>query len=49
MDYMTIYGHNAVLYKEVGDWVAPGESIAVVGDTGGQQGAAAVFRGPPRR
>lgn len=41
--YMTIYGHNSVLYKEVGDWVAPGESIAEVGDTGGQQGAALYF------
>ncbi|HEY5666370.1 MAG TPA: peptidoglycan DD-metalloendopeptidase family protein [Gammaproteobacteria bacterium] len=41
--FMTIYGHNAVLYKEVGDWVAPGEAIAEVGDTGGQQGAALYF------
>lgn len=34
-DYMTLYGHNQALFKEVGDWVAPGEVIASVGDTGG--------------
>ena len=34
--YMSLYGHNAVLLKESGDWVEPGEAIAQVGDTGGQ-------------
>lgn len=34
-DYMTLYGHNQSLFKEVGDTVAPGEVIASVGDTGG--------------
>lgn len=34
-DYMTLYGHNQALFKEVGDWVGPGEVIANVGDTGG--------------
>lgn len=34
-DYMTLYGHNQALFKEVGDWVGPGEVIASVGDTGG--------------
>ncbi|MFN2308720.1 MAG: murein hydrolase activator EnvC [Gammaproteobacteria bacterium] len=34
-DYMTLYGHNQSLFKEVGDWVTPGEVIASVGDTGG--------------
>ena len=34
-DYMTLYGHNQSLFKEVGDSVAPGEVIASVGDTGG--------------
>lgn len=33
--YMTLYGHNQSLFKEVGDGVAPGEVIASVGDTGG--------------
>lgn len=34
-DYMTLYGHNQALFKDVGDWVEPGEVIASVGDTGG--------------
>lgn len=34
-DYMTLYGHNQALFKEVGDWVGPGEVVASVGDTGG--------------
>ena len=33
---MSLYGHNQVLYQEVGDWVTAGETIATVGDTGGQ-------------
>ena len=27
-NYMTLYGHAEVLYKSVGDWVAPGDVIA---------------------
>lgn len=34
--YWTLYGHNAALNKDVGDWVTPGEVIAEVGNTGGQ-------------
>jgi septal ring factor EnvC (AmiA/AmiB activator) len=34
--YMSLYGHNEVLLKESGDWVEPGETIAQVGDSGGQ-------------
>ena len=34
--YMSLYGHNQVLYREVGDWVTAGETIATVGSTGGQ-------------
>jgi septal ring factor EnvC (AmiA/AmiB activator) len=34
--YMSLYGHNEALLKESGDWVEPGETIAQVGDTGGQ-------------
>ncbi len=30
--YMTLYGHAEVLYKSVGDWVAPGDVIAAVSD-----------------
>ena len=33
---MTLYAHNQQLLKTVGDWVVPGENIALVGDTGGQ-------------
>lgn len=34
-NYMTLYGHNQSLFKQVGEWVASGEVIASVGDTGG--------------
>jgi len=34
-NYMTLYGHAEVLYKSVGDWVAPGDVIASVSDAGG--------------
>lgn len=33
--YMTLYGHNQTLYKEVGDWVEAGQLIAATGATGG--------------
>ncbi len=32
--YMTLYGHNQSLYKEVGDWVETGQVIASSGATG---------------
>ncbi|HLZ97054.1 MAG TPA: peptidoglycan DD-metalloendopeptidase family protein [Steroidobacteraceae bacterium] len=31
-NYMTLYGRAEVLYKSVGDWVAPGDVIAALGD-----------------
>ena len=34
--YMSLYGHNQVLYRETGDWVTAGDMIATVGDSGGQ-------------
>ncbi|MEM7284292.1 MAG: peptidoglycan DD-metalloendopeptidase family protein [Pseudomonadota bacterium] len=34
--YMSLYGYNQLLTRAVGDWVAPGDTIALVGDTGGQ-------------
>ncbi len=34
-NYMTLYGHNQALFKQVGEWVAPGDVVASVGDTGG--------------
>ena len=34
--YMTLYGHNETILKSAGDWVAPGDVIATIGDSGGQ-------------
>ena len=34
--YMSLYGQNRSLYKEVGEWVERGETIAAAGDSGGQ-------------
>ncbi len=42
-DYMTLYGYNAALYKAVGDWVGAGETVALVGDSGGQSQASLYF------
>ena len=49
--YMTLYAHNQALYKEIGEWVNAGETIASVGNTGGRQEAALYFelRLNPRR
>jgi len=33
--YLSLYGHNRSLQREVGDWVRPGDTIAKVGATGG--------------
>jgi septal ring factor EnvC (AmiA/AmiB activator) len=32
--YMTLYGHNQAMHKEVGDWVEAGEVIGAVGSSG---------------
>ena len=37
--YMSLYGQNRSLYKEVGEWVERGETIAAAGDSGGQSAA----------
>jgi septal ring factor EnvC (AmiA/AmiB activator) len=34
--YLTLYGYNETTLKSAGDWVAPGDVIATVGDSGGQ-------------
>lgn len=34
--YMSLYGHNQALLKQVGDSVRQGETIALVGQSGGQ-------------
>ncbi|MDH3894339.1 MAG: peptidoglycan DD-metalloendopeptidase family protein [Chromatiales bacterium] len=41
--YLTLYGHNESVFKSVGEWVAPGETIAEVGDSGGQAQPALYF------
>lgn len=41
--YMTLYGYNETILKNAGDWVAPGDVIATVGDSGGQSEAALYF------
>ena len=42
-NYMTLYGYNETTLKRAGDWVAPGDVIATVGDSGGQARAALYF------
>jgi septal ring factor EnvC (AmiA/AmiB activator) len=37
--YMSLYGYNRSLYKEVGDKVGAGEVVAAVGDSGGRERA----------
>jgi septal ring factor EnvC (AmiA/AmiB activator) len=41
--YMTLYGYNETTMKNAGDWVAPGDVIATVGDSGGQSRTALYF------
>ncbi len=41
--YMTLYGYNETILKNTGDWVAPGDVIATVGDSGGQSQAGLYF------
>ncbi|WP_201215311.1 peptidoglycan DD-metalloendopeptidase family protein [Halochromatium roseum] len=35
--YMSLYGHNQALMKEVGEWVAAGDLIALAGSSGGTE------------
>ena len=41
--FMTLYGYNETILKDTGDWVAPGDVIATVGDSGGQPQAGLYF------
>ncbi|NOX76773.1 MAG: peptidoglycan DD-metalloendopeptidase family protein [Gammaproteobacteria bacterium] len=49
--YMSLYGANQSLFKEVGDWVETGDAIASVGNSGGRKDTALYFeirnRGKP--
>lgn len=42
--YMTLYGQNQSLIAEVGDWVAPGDVIALAGNTGGNNAPGLYFQ-----
>lgn len=41
--YMSLYGHNQAIYKETGEWVEAGETIASVGRSGGQSESSLYF------
>ena len=41
--YLTLYGYNETILKDTGDWVAPGDVIATVGDSGGQAQSSLYF------
>jgi len=41
--YLTLYGYNESILKSAGDWVAPGDVIATVGDSGGQPRSSLYF------
>lgn len=41
--FMSLYGHNEVLFSAVGDWVAAGQVVGQVGDSGGRDNAALYF------
>lgn len=41
--YLSLYGHNDRLYKEVGERVTAGDTIATVGDSGGRSTPALYF------
>ena len=41
--YMTLYGYNETILKNAGDWVAPGDVIATVGESGGQSEPSVYF------
>ena len=41
--FMTLYGYNETILKNPGDWVAPGDVIATVGESGGQSEAGLYF------
>lgn len=42
--YMTLYGQNQSLVAEVGDWVGPGEVVALAGNTGGNNAPGLYFQ-----
>jgi septal ring factor EnvC (AmiA/AmiB activator) len=43
MGYMSLYGNNETLYKQVGDVINGGETIAAVGNSGGNEESGLYF------
>jgi len=41
--YLSLYGHNQSIEKQAGEWVQRGETLALSGDSGGQNRAALYF------
>ncbi|QJD59523.1 peptidoglycan DD-metalloendopeptidase family protein [Pseudomonas sp. gcc21] len=41
--YLSLYGHNQTLLRDVGTWVQPGEAIATVGSSGGLSSSSLYF------
>jgi septal ring factor EnvC (AmiA/AmiB activator) len=41
--YLSLYGYNETLLKDVGDWVSANETVATSGSTGGQKVPGAYF------
>ena len=41
--YLSLYGYNETLLKDVGDWVNANEVVATSGSTGGQKTPGAYF------
>jgi septal ring factor EnvC (AmiA/AmiB activator) len=41
--YLSIYAHNQSISHQVGDWVQAGDTIAVLGESGGQEQPALYF------
>ncbi|MFA5493787.1 MAG: peptidoglycan DD-metalloendopeptidase family protein [Porticoccaceae bacterium] len=42
-NYLSLYAHNQVLLKEIGEWVKSGEKIALAGKSGGLEDSALYF------
>ncbi len=42
-NYLTLYGYNETLQREVGDWVSAGDVVATVGASGGRSASGLYF------
>ena len=42
-NYLSLYAHNQVLLKDVGEWVKQGEALALAGTSGGLEDSALYF------